>query len=107
MNVKKAIVAVAGFIITGYGLLKILSDEGSRKYSNKWYEAASDDVLKREREMVRKQYCAAGDNYSLAVRLEKLLQRLDSELSNRAWNGRTDYGYPKHREHGWYLTNDD
>ncbi|GHU53416.1 hypothetical protein FACS1894132_05510 [Clostridia bacterium] len=96
-----------GVAIIGVGLLKLLSDNKNTKYSNKWFEVASDDELEVEREKVRQEYCSSGDNYSLAVGLQKLLWRFDDVMSKRSWNGSTDYGYPKHREHGWYLPNDD
>ncbi|MCQ2017136.1 hypothetical protein [Clostridium butyricum] len=107
MNVKKTIGTIIGVSIAGYGLFKMLSDGEIPKYSSKWFESASDEVLKIEREVVRQQYCSAGNDYRLAIISEKLLKLFDSVLSKRAWNGHTDYGYPVHREHGWYLSNDD
>jgi hypothetical protein len=88
-------------------LLKLLSDNKNTKYTDNWFESASDDQLETEREKVRQEYCSSGDNYSLAVGLEKLLWKFDDVTSERAWNGSNDYGYSKHREHGWYLSNDD
>ncbi len=37
-----------------------------------------------QREVVRKQYCSAGDDFSLAVSLQNLLNRFDDILRKRA-----------------------
>ena len=76
-------------------------------YSTKWFETVSDDVLNAEREKIRLDYCASGDNFSEACRLERLLARFDSEISKRAWGGEIPHAPSIHREHGWYLPNDD
>ena len=96
-----------GASIIGVGLLILLNDNKNTKYSDGWFKSASDDELEMEREKVRQEYCSSGGDYSLAVRLQKLLWRFDKVMRERAWNGSTDYGYPKHREHGWYLSSDD
>ena len=70
--------------VLGVGALAILFREDHSKYSPAWF----------------------GSDYSEAVRLENLLRRFDKELSRRAWAGE-EPGYPVHREHGWYLPNDD
>lgn len=46
-------------------------------YSSKWFETVTDDVLSTEREKVRLDYCASGDNFSEASRLQNLLWRFD------------------------------
>ena len=62
-----------------------------------------------EREKIRLQYCSAGIDYSLGIELEHILHLFDSEMEirKRTENENIDYDYPKHREHGWYLANDD
>ena len=94
-----------GVILAGIGISKLAVTEPP-KYSTKWFEKASDKLLDTEREIVRKQYCSSGDNFSLAIQLENLLHRFDSVMSKRAWDGK-EIGFPVHREHGWYLQNDD
>ncbi len=106
MDVKKAIGAVVGLAVAGYGVYKVATGE-PQKYSDKWFDTVSDAVLNEEREIVRKKYCSAGNDFGLAVRLEKLLHRFDTVLSNRAWNGSKDYGFPVHSEHGWHLPSKD
>ena len=76
------------------------------KYSSKWFESVTDDVLSAEREKVRIDYCGSGDNFNEACRLERLLGLFDKEMSKRAWGGETPRPPSIHREHGWYLPND-
>lgn len=77
------------------------------KYNSKWFETVTDEVLIAEREKIRIDYCASGNNFDEACRLERLLGRFDKEMSKRAWAGETPRPPAIHREHGWYLPNDD
>ena len=74
-------------------------------YSSKWFGAVTDEVLKTEREKVRLKYCSSGNNFSEASRLQNLLWRFDEELSKRAWGDEIPHAPSIHREHGWYLPN--
>lgn len=76
-------------------------------YSPKWFETVSDADLELERENVRLAYCSSGDNFSEACVLQNLLRRFDREMSKRAWGGEIPHAPSIHREHGWYLPNDD
>lgn len=76
-------------------------------YSSKWFEAASDAELELEREKVRLAYCSSGDDFSAAFALQNLLWRFDKEMSKRAWGDEVPHAPSIHREHGWYLPNDD
>ena len=78
-------------------------------YSDSWFRTASNSELDVEREKVRTAYANAGlDGLSIGETddLYWLLNKFDNEISKRAWRT-SDYGYPKKREHGWYLSNDD
>ena len=92
-------------VLVGAGISKVIAVE-HRKYSTKWFENASDELLDTEREIVRKQYCSSGDDFSLAVQLENLLRCFDAIMSKRAWDGKVP-GFPVHGENGWYLLSDD
>lgn len=107
MSAKKIIGIGVGIVATGLGVYKLLSGKESQKYSSKWFDTASDEVLNAEREIVRKQYCSAGDDFSLAVRLQKLLHRFDSVLIKRAWGDEIPHGPGYHREHGYNLFKED
>ena len=76
-------------------------------YSGKWFETITDDALSTEREKVRLAYCSSEDNFSEASRLQNLLWRFDKEMSKRAWGDEIPHAPSIHREHGWYLPNDD
>ena len=107
MNVKKTLGIGIGAVIAGLGAYKYFTGKEPQKYSNKWFDTVSDEVLKTEREVVRKQFCSAGDDFSLAVRLENLLRVFDSVLSKRAWGDETPHGPGYHREYGYNLYKDD
>lgn len=74
-------------------------------YSNRWFENATDVDLHAEREKVRLDYCKSGGTN--ADSLYNLLRRFDEEMSKRAWGNETPHAPDIHREHGWYLPNDD
>lgn len=76
-------------------------------YSSKWFETVTDEALNTEREKVRLAYCSSGDNFSEASRLQNLLWRFDKEMSKRAWGNEIPHAPSIHREHGWYLPNDE
>lgn len=82
------------------GLFSRLFSRKPDKYSNEWISSLSDDEWEKEREEVRLRHCE-GDWDAMGV-----LGRFDDE-----WHRRNDDGKPRtppaHREHGWYLPNDD
>lgn len=45
--------------------------------------------------------------FSPAIRFESILNKFDKIISKRSCNGDNEYSYPKHSEHGWYLSGDD
>ena len=92
-----------GAAITAVVLFKLLSDNENTKYSDNWFASKSDDELETEREKVRLAHCS-GDEKAWNI-----LEIFDNEMRKRANIGHEneEYKYPKHREHGWYLSNDD
>lgn len=97
----------AAVLAGGIGLLKYLNDRESQKYSDNWMNSLSDSDLEMEREKVRLAWCSAPKDLVTAIRLESILNQFDKIMSNRAGNDNTECGYPKHTEHGWYLSGDD
>lgn len=92
--------------------IKMLEDlqekiKESSLYCNKWFQKATDDELNIEREKIRLAYCSSGDNWDVACQLENLLRKFDQEMSKRAWGDIKPHASSIHREHGWYLPNDD
>ena len=76
-------------------------------YSSKWLTTATDAELDIEREKVRVAYCSSGTDDHAASFLQNLLWRFDEEISKRAWGDESPHAPTIHREHGWYLPNDD
>lgn len=81
--------------------------EKANLYSSQWFEKVSDTELGTVREKVCLAYCATGDNFKEACNLQNLLRRFDNEMSKRAWGNEIPHAPSIHREHGWYLPNDD
>ena len=81
--------------------------EKANLYSSKWFENATDAELDIAREKVRLDYCSSGDDFKAACSLQNLLGRFDKEMSKRAWGNENPHAPSIHREHGWYLSNDD
>ena len=111
-------ISISTIIVTILGLKNIdaikalwkqLSEEieKANMYSSKWFESVTDEVLSEEREKVRLAFCSSGDNFSEACRLQNLLWRFDDEMRKRAWGDEIPHAPSIHREHGWYLPNDD
>ena len=90
-------------------LLDNLKDEVEKAnlYSSKWFKKATDAELNAAREKVRLDYCASGDDFKAACSLQNLLEIFDKEMSKRAWGDEIPHAPSIHREHGWYLPNDD
>ena len=80
--------------------------ENANPYSNDWFDNVTDEKLEIEREKVRLAGFSVGDNFNEACRLEHLLRRFDKEMSKRAWKNEIPHAPSIHREHGWYLLND-
>ena len=76
-------------------------------YSSKWFEKATDAELSIEREKVRLAFCSSSDDMENATLLQNLLRRFDNEMSKREWGDKIPRATSIHREHGWYLPNDD
>ena len=64
-------------------------------YSSKWLET------------IRVAYCSSGTDDRAVSFLQNLLWRFDQEISKRAWGNETPRAPTIHREHGWYLTNNE
>lgn len=80
------------------------------KFSSKWFRNATDDELDSEREKVRERYVDGTIDIDEADKLYDTLHRFDSEMIGRAnskYEKENPDAKPRHREHGWYLSNDD
>ncbi|MBB5110498.1 hypothetical protein FHU28_000337 [Micromonospora echinospora] len=69
----------------------------------------SDEELEDEREALRQRYVSS-DNVGEASNLYDELHRYDKEMTrraNEAYGRDNPDATTRHREHGWYLPNDD
>ena len=103
MKAKNVVFSLITAGLAGLGLYKALGGGKIEKYSSKWFDTVSNEVLNAEREVVRKEFCASGNNFSKAVRLENLLRLFDKVISSRAWDGKTPQAPSYPREHGHNL----
>lgn len=106
MNEKKIIRKGIGIsaAVVGIVVLKLLRSEGNEKYSNRWFKSISDEEFYVEREPVRQAFCRGGEG------TERLLHRFNTEEAdrlNKKYEKEHPDTEPRHREHGWYLPNDD
>lgn len=71
----------------------------------------SDTELTDKREALRVRYGSSGRDYNKAQRLRDEMDRYDNEMTRRANEAyvreNPNPREPRHREHGWYLPNDD
>ena len=109
MGWGKKLLALGGVLLAGtaVAILSSRNNDDDLSYSSKWLNNASDDELDTEREKVRQAFCSSGDNYEKASKLQNTLYRFDKEMSKRAWGDEEPKAPSIHREHGWYLSNDD
>jgi len=77
-------------------------------YSDSWLKSATDDELETEREKARIEWCGSSAlSDEEAEGLYDTLKRFDEEMSSRAWGDEEPCAQSIHREHGWYLPNDE
>lgn len=93
-------------ILRLWGILKERIERGEL-YSTKWFDTATDAELNFEREKVRQAFCSSGKDFQAASHLQNLLWRFDDEMSKRAWGDEIPHSTTIHREHGWYLPNEE
>lgn len=76
-------------------------------YSNSWLEAASLDELQTARSEVQADYGNPELDIDYRSDLWDLLHEFDTAIGEKQWDGQEPKGPAFHREHGWYLPNDD
>ena len=86
-----------------FGKRRKRQDDPYGKYTHRWLTKSSEKELDEEREKIRLRHCS-GDE-----RAWHFLEVIDREKNRRydASHPNREVGYPVHREHGWYLPNDD
>lgn len=74
------------------------------KFSKKWFENVSDEEFYAEREPIRQAHCKGDGD---AGRLLDLFNNEEIRRMNEKYEKEHPDAKPRHREHGWYLSNDD
>lgn len=77
------------------------------KYSSDWLKSASLEELQTERSKVQADYRNPDLDIDYRGDLWDLLHEFDAAIGEKQWNGEEPKGPAFHREHGWYLPNDD
>jgi len=75
------------------------------KFDKKWFKDVSDEELYSEREPIRIKAVYDGDNS--AVKLLDCFNQEEIRRLNEKYEKENPDAKPRHREHGWYLPNDD
>ena len=75
------------------------------KFSQRWLRNASDETLAKERELLRPKAVYEGESYVFTI-----MNLIDREMARRM-NEKYEREHPnaqaRHREHGWYLPNEE
>lgn len=81
-----------------------MDDEVKRilRLRKKEISALTDDELNRVREIIRPISVSAAFSNDISNTAIHVIDMIDDELSKRDW-GNQEIGFPKKREHGWYL----
>lgn len=105
-NVKKilGIGTGAAVLVAAASILAILN---SKDEFADFLENASDDELEAAREKVRLDFCNPDLDDEYRADCQSRLYAFDNEMSKRAWGDEIPHAPSYHREHGWYLPNDD
>ena len=77
------------------------------EYSSSWLETASLDELQSARSEVQADYGNPELDIDYRGDLWDLLHEFDAAIGKKVWEGQEPKGSAFHREHGWYLPNDD
>ena len=105
IDIKKALEIGAGVLtIAVISILVIFNQED--EFGN-FLKDATDEELDIEREKARLDFCNPDLDDDYRISCESKLSAFDTEISNRAWGDQKPQDPSYHREHGWYLQNDD
>ncbi|NKR65290.1 hypothetical protein GS491_26570 [Rhodococcus hoagii] len=80
------------------------------QFSEDWFRQASDEEIDNERESIRLQYVVEQDIEAASAQYDLLHQFNDEQVrrANEQYAIENPEPQPRrHREHGWYLSNDD
>lgn len=104
INLKKILGIGIGAAAVASSLLALLNN---KKDFSTILDTATDEDLEREREKIRLDYCNPNLDENYRDRCWHRLKAFDREMSRRAWGDEEPKAPSYHREHGFYLPNDD
>lgn len=104
-KIAKVLLAIGGTILTVVG--GIIAGVWQEDDLSVLLQNGSDEGLEKEREKVRLDYCNPNLDLPYRESCKRKLDRFDAEMSKRAWGDEEPHAPSYHREHGWYLPNDD
>ena len=104
IDIKKILGIGVGVLTVAASILVAFTNKD--EFSD-FLENATDDELDAEREKVRLDYCNPDLDDDYRISCQNKLRAFDSEMSKRAWGDEEPHAPNYHREHGWYLSNDD
>ena len=104
IDIKKVLGIGVGVLTVAASILAAFTNKD--EFSD-FLENATDDELDAEREKVRLDYCNPNLDDDYRISCQNKLRAFDSEMSKRAWGDEEPHAPNYHREHGWYLPNDD
>lgn len=111
-KVVAAVTIVSGVVYIVYNCLE--DEEGDNKMKKSWLKSASEEQLREKKaEIITNTDWRSGSILDGDFDSEiNALDAIDEEINERSWNdyknedhSKSDYGV--HREHGWYLPNED
>ena len=106
-KIIKGLCILGGLAVGVYGLYKGVVNKEPIKYSLDWIKKLSEHQWETEREKVRLMFCSPKYDDASRNRFKTILDLFDKVKSDRDWAGMVPSGPAVHREHGWYLFNDD
>lgn len=104
-TIKKLLKIGAGALT--FAAATVLAVIGEKNSFGYFLRNASDEELASEREKVRLDFCNPDLDTNYRVECQRTLGVFDREMSKRAWGDEKPHAPSYHREHGWYLPNDD
>lgn len=67
---------------------------------------ASLEDLRKWRESIHQMYMNPNEDIDVRSGYLDIISVIDKYIADKEWDGK-EIGFPVHREHGWYLSNDD
>jgi hypothetical protein len=104
-NIKKAL--GIGASVLSVVVLAIFGIWGDKDDFADFLKNATDDELDAEREKVRLDSCNPNLDLNYRISCRNKLSAFDAEKHKRHPGNEEPHAPSRHREHGWYLPNDD